>query len=56
MAIISQMSLFFWKELDELGDLERLGLVLDYMPDEDLMATLEKKRGQGRDDYPVCAM
>lgn len=56
MAIIPQMSLFTWKEIDELGDLERLRLVLDYMPDEDLMATLEKKRGQGRDDYPVRAM
>ncbi|MDQ0415592.1 transposase [Mesobacillus stamsii] len=56
MAIISQMSLFSWKELGELGDLNRLRLVLDYMPDEELMKKLEKNRGKGRDDYPVRAM
>src|SRR5690625_92192 len=56
MAIIPQMSLFSWKEMNELGDLERLRLVLEYMPDEELMQTLEKKRGRGRDDYPVRAM
>jgi hypothetical protein len=56
MAIIPQMSLFTWKEIDELGDLERLRLVLEYMPDEELMVTLEKKRGRGRDDYPIRAM
>lgn len=56
MAIIPQMSLFSWKEIDELGDLERLRLVLEYMPDEELMTSLEQKRGRGRDDYPVRAM
>lgn len=56
MAIIPQMSLFSWKEIDELGDLDRLRLVLEYMPDEKLMKTLEKNRGKGRDDYPVRAM
>ncbi|MDC3425727.1 transposase [Aquibacillus sp. 3ASR75-11] len=56
MAIIPQMSLFSWKEIDELGDLNRLRLVLDYMPDEELKRTLEKNRGKGRDDYPIRAM
>ncbi len=56
MAIIPQMSLFTWKEIDELGDLERLRLLLEYMPDEELMKSLEKKRGKGRNDYPVRAM
>ncbi|WP_258433004.1 transposase [Weizmannia coagulans] len=56
MAIIPQMSLFTWKEIEILGDLDRLRLVLDYMPDEAFMQSLEKKRGKGRNDYPVRAM
>jgi len=45
-----------WDEIENLGDLERLQLVLEYMPDEELMQILEKERGKGRDDYPVRAM
>jgi len=30
MAIIPQQRLFGWQEVDELGDLERLALVLRY--------------------------
>jgi hypothetical protein len=56
MAIIPQMKLFGWKEIEELCDLERLHLVLEYMPDEDLMQKLEKKRGLGRNDYPIRGM
>ena len=56
MAIIPQQSFFMWDEIERLGDLERLLLVLEYMPDEELMQTLEKERGKGRDDYPVRAM
>lgn len=56
MAIIPQMSLFSWKEIEQLGDLERLRLVLEYLPDEELMIQLEKERKNGRDDYPVRAM
>ena len=39
-----------------MGDLERLQLVMESMPDEDLMRRLERERGFGRDDYPVRAM
>lgn len=53
MAIIPQKQLFGWKEIDELGDLQRLLLVLDYLPDEGLMKKLEQERGRGRDDYPI---
>lgn len=53
MAIIPQICLFEWDELAELGDLERLRLVLEYLPDESLMRKLETERGNGRDDYPV---
>ena len=56
MAIIPQLSLFAWEEIEELGDLERLRLVIEYMPDEQLMMVLEKERGKGRDDYPIRAM
>lgn len=56
MAIIPQLKLFDWTEIQPLGDLERLRLVLEYMPDEELMLLLEWKRGHGRDDYPVRAM
>lgn len=56
MAIIPQLRIFSWKEIEELGDLERLRLVLEYMPDEELMRQLEQERYKGRDDYPVRAM
>jgi hypothetical protein len=56
MAIIAQKVLFGWEEIEELGDLERLELVLHYLPDEALMVELERLRGRGRDDYPVRAV
>ncbi|MDQ0340586.1 hypothetical protein J2S00_003410 [Caldalkalibacillus uzonensis] len=56
MAIIQQMSLFEWEEIEQLGDLERLLLVLENMPDEPLMQMLEKARGRGKNDYPIRAM
>jgi len=56
MAIIAQERLFSWKEVEGLGDLERLALVLRYIPDEGLMRALEAKRGKGRDEYPVRAV
>jgi transposase len=56
MAIIPQQTFLVWDEIEKLGDLERLKLVLEYMPDEELMQELEKERGKGRDDYPIRAM
>ena len=56
MARIAQRQLFRWQEIDELGDLQRLRLVLDHLPDEKLMRALEAHRGRGRDDYPVRAV
>ena len=53
MAIIAQKKLFGWNEIEELGDLDRLRLVLESVPDEPLMQALEQKRGRGRDEYPV---
>jgi len=48
--------LFSWQEVEDLGDLERLQLVLDAVPDERLMRVLAAERGQGRNDYPVRAV
>jgi len=56
MAIIPQTKLFCWEDVENLGDLERLRLVLEAIPDEPLMRKLEAHRGRGRDDYPVRAM
>lgn len=56
MAEIYQMNLFSWKDIDDLGDLERLNLVLKSLPDEALVSKLEKERGGGRNDYPVRAI
>ena len=53
MATIAQRSLFSWKQIDAASDLDRLRLVLSVLPDEPLVATLEKQRGRGRDDYPI---
>lgn len=56
MNIIPQKNLFMWKEIESLGDLERLLLVLKYLPDEKLMRVLEKERIKCRDDYTVRAV
>jgi len=56
MATIPQRQLFRWQEIQELGDLERLRLVLDHLPDEPLMQELERRRGYGRNDYPIRAV
>ncbi len=41
MAIMPQKGLFSWEEIDVLGDLELLQLVLNYLPDKQLMKHLE---------------
>ena len=58
MAIIQELSLFDWKNFHDdaqtLGDLERLRLVIETMPDGKLMKILSSLRGNGRNDYPVA--
>jgi hypothetical protein len=44
-----------WNQIDAASDLERLSLVLEAIPDEVLMKTLEQERGRGRDEYPIRA-
>jgi len=53
---LRQKSLFSWEEVEPLGDLQRLVLAIENLPDEKLMRKLEKQRGNGRNDYPVRAM
>jgi hypothetical protein len=54
--IISQVTFADYGEIEILGDLERLQLALEGMDDEVFVVYLEKKRGNGRDDYPIRAM
>lgn len=57
MASIAQKSLFCWEDIEELGDLKRLELVMSHIGDEELMVELEKERGlKGRRDYPIRAI
>jgi hypothetical protein len=53
MAKLLVPYLFKWQEVEAKSDLERLRLVLDYLPDEALMRKLEGHRNKGRDDYPI---
>ena len=56
MATIIQQKLFSWEEINLIGDLERLKLVLETLPDEELVKILEEERKGKRDDYPVVAV
>ena len=56
MAHVPQARLFSWEDVESCSDLDRLSLVLDYLPDDALMQALEARRAKGRDDYPVQAM
>jgi hypothetical protein len=57
MAIIPQITLFSWEnDIENMGDLARLTLVLENMPDESFIRKLENERGRGRNDYPIRPM
>ena len=56
MNNISQKTIFDYMEIEILGDLERLKLCLENIDDAELCKILEKKRGKGRDDFPVRVM
>jgi hypothetical protein len=56
MAIVPQRTLFQYIQIEEIGDLSRLVLAIENIPDENLMRILEDERGNGRDDYPIRAM
>ena len=56
MAIVYQKSLFSWKDVDDLGDLERFKLVIESIPDSNLIKTLHELRANGRKDHPIAAI
>ena len=55
MATILHQHLFSWDEVDRSSDLYRLQLVLEQLPDEEIVQALECLRGNGRNTYPVRA-
>ena len=54
--IITQVTFADYGEIEILGDLERLKIALMGMCNEALMIRIEKRRGNGRNDYPVRVM
>ena len=56
MAIVKQLYLFSCRDCESLGNLERLKLVLENIPDENLIEILNLIRGNGRNNSPIRAM
>lgn len=56
MNNISQISIFDYREIENLGDLERLKMFFENIEDDELCETLETERKNGRNDYPVRTM
>ena len=56
MNNISQISIFDYSEIENLGDLERLKIFFENIEDEALCEKLETERKNGRNDYPVRTM
>ena len=56
MNNISQISIFDYREIENLGDLERLKIFFENIEDDELCQKLEKLRKNGRNDYPVRTM
>jgi hypothetical protein len=56
MASIAERELFSWNDIEGSGDLDRLRMVLEAIPDEALMVKMEKARKGRRDDYPIRAV
>lgn len=56
MKIIPQMKLFEESDFENLGDLERLQMVLDELNDGELIHKLYQIRGKGRNDWSCEAM
>ncbi len=56
MNNISQISIFDYREIENLVDLERLKIFFENIEDEKLCRKLEEERKNGRNDYPVRTM
>jgi hypothetical protein len=53
MRIAVTKPLFAWDQLDDSPDLKTIRQFLALLPDAKLLAALRRRRGRGRDDYPV---
>ena len=53
MKIIPQISIFDYSEIEILGDLERCKLLIENVPDKEIVDKLLEIRGKGRNNYPV---
>ena len=53
MKIISQITVFDYSEIEILGDLERCKLLIDNVPDGEIIKKLSEIRGKGRNEYPI---
>lgn len=53
MAKIIQQKIFSWKDVEASGELERVRMVIEVIPDDELMKALELQRRGRRDDYPI---
>ena len=56
VAIIHQPFLFTWRDVEATSELDRFLLVTDSIPDAEMIQELKRRRGKGRNDYPVIAM
>lgn len=56
MSSLPQPSLFSWQEVEATGDISRLTRLLDVLPDQNLLAALERERKAKRNDYPLSAL
>ncbi len=56
MNNISQISIFNYTEIENLGDLERLKIFFENIKDNKLCEILEAERKNGRNDYLVRTM
>ncbi len=53
---ITQIAIFRKDDSENLQDLERLKMLLEYIPDQEFLRKLRKHRGNGRNDYPGYIM
>src|SRR3954469_22341303 len=53
MQLYATDPLFAWARLEDHPELSTLRDLLEVLPDQELLAGLEKARGKGRDDFPV---
>ena len=56
MNSITQISVFDYSEIENLGDLEKLKIFFENIEDKELCEAIEKERKNGRNDYPVRTM